>query len=109
MKLALLLAALLAAAPLRAEPQAGAPPAAWKPPTPPRLRHLGVGLLAGGLACIAVGAVFVGLAAKANGDVLANMTYHPSSEDERNSFQITYGTLFIAGGAATVSGVVLLW
>lgn len=106
MKLAILLAALLAAAPLRAEEAANA---AWKPPMPPRHRKLGIALVAGGIACLAVGAVFTGLAAKANGDVLANMKYHPASADQRNNFQIVDGTFFVVGAAATVSGLVLSW
>jgi hypothetical protein len=82
---------------------------AWKPAPPARSRALALGLLIGGGACLVLGAVFTGLAAQANSDAIAGMKYHPSSEDTRTNYQIAGGAFYIAGGAAAISGVVLLW
>jgi hypothetical protein len=82
---------------------------AWKPAPPHRWRKTGIGLMVAGGTCLVLGAVFTGLAAQANSDALADMKYHPSSEDARTSYQITAGALYLVGGAALVAGVVLLW
>ena len=104
-RLALLFTCLFAAAPAGGE----ASDTAWKPAPVARWRKAGIGLLVGGGVCLALGATFAGLAAQANSDALAGMKYHPSSDDARLSYQLADGTFFLAGGAAVVAGLVLLW
>jgi hypothetical protein len=104
-RLALLSTCLFAMAPARAESST----AAWKPAPPARWRKAGIGLMIGGGVSLALGGLFTGLAAQASSDALAGMKYHPASDDNRTNFQITAGAFYLAGGAAIVAGLVLLW
>jgi hypothetical protein len=98
----------LLAAPLRAE--TGGAVTVQSPPRPSHYwRKYGVGLLIGSGVCLALGATFVGLASKANDDIIADMQYHPSRADDRDRDQIAGSTLLLVGGASLVSGLVLLW
>jgi hypothetical protein len=81
----------------------------WKPAPVARWRKAGIGLIIGGGTCLALGAIFIGQAAEAANDALAGMQYHPESDDARINYQIAGGAFFIAGAAATISGLVLLW
>lgn len=72
------------------------------------LRVGGAALLGAGGGLVALGAVFVGLAASANGDIKgAGGVYDPSAEDRRNSFQAADIAFFAVGGAALASGLTL--
>lgn len=102
----ILMLCLLVPALVRAEPAAAT---AWKPTPIMRWRKTAVGLLIGGAVSLALGATFTVLASRANSDALADMTYHPTSEDSRTSYEIAAGAFYTAGGAAMFSGVVLLW
>jgi hypothetical protein len=83
----------------------------FTPPEPhARLKkRIGLGLLIGSAASLALGITFVALAKTSNDAALSNGTYDPSSEDRRNAFQITHTVFFAVGAAAFTSGMVLIW
>jgi hypothetical protein len=86
------------------------PPAATLTASRPlRMRKTAIGLLIGGGACLALGAVFAILASNAAGDAVADMQFHPQSSRDVTSYEVADGAFFLAGGAAVVSGLVLLW
>jgi len=72
-------------------------------------RRVGIGLLIGSAASVALGIVFVALAKTSNDSALANNVYDPSAEDRRNAFQVTHAVFFSLGAASFAGGMVLLW
>jgi hypothetical protein len=87
-----------------------APIARSRPPAhEPRLRKAGMGLLIGGGACLALGAIFAGLAQNAYDNALAQGKYHPGADDQRATYQVLDGAFFTAGGLSSIAGLVLLW
>jgi len=71
-------------------------------------RNAGIGLVAGGIAFLAVGGAFVALASQANGEVItSDNRFSASAEDRRNGYQLGDAVCFAVGGAAVVTGAVL--
>jgi tetratricopeptide (TPR) repeat protein len=69
----------------------------------------GIGVAAGGVAILALGGAFVGLASQANGQVItSDNRFSAAAEDRRNNYQVADAVCFAVGGAAVVTGVVLL-
>jgi tetratricopeptide (TPR) repeat protein len=73
------------------------------------LRLAGIGVGAGGIAFLALGGVFVGLAKGADNDFLhpANGIYSPGAESARGTYQALDATFFVVGGVAVATGVAL--
>lgn len=106
-----------ATAPAVAPPQPSEPTTGAAPTAPAaeqrrdagRTKRLaGIGVASGGVALLALGGVFVGLASQANGQVLtSDGRFSASAEDRRDNYQIANVVCFAVGGAAFVTGVVL--
>jgi hypothetical protein len=97
-----ILLALALAAPARAELPTVQKPASFS------YRKLGVGLLIGGAVLVALGGVFVGLAADANSSALDNGQFHPNRAADRDHFQATHTALFTVGAGALVTGLIFV-
>jgi tetratricopeptide (TPR) repeat protein len=84
--------------------QAEAPPKRGR-----TLRLAGIGVGAGGIALLALGGVFVGLAKNADNNFLhpANGIYSPGAESSRTTYQALDATFFVLGGVAVATGVTL--
>jgi tetratricopeptide (TPR) repeat protein len=70
----------------------------------------GVALIAVGVAALAAGGAFVGLAKAANDDFLhpRDGVFNASAEDKRSLYSTLDITFFAVGGAAAISGITLL-
>jgi hypothetical protein len=84
-------------------------PTVQKPAPAFSYRKLGVGLLIAGGALVALGGVFVGLAADANAGALDNHQYHPDRAADRDHFAATDTALFTVGAGALVTGLIFLF
>jgi hypothetical protein len=72
------------------------------------LRIAGLALIGVGGAGLILGATFVGLAAKANGEINpSGGTFNPSAEDARNRDQVVGAVGFAVGGVAAATGIAL--
>lgn len=73
-----------------------------------RTKAVGIGLTAGGVALLALGGAFVGLANQANGEVITSSHYYSqSAADRRDHYELADAVCFGVGGAVAVTGAVL--
>ena len=91
-------------------PVTGAPPAvtATAPPRGSRtLRLAGIGVGAGGVALVALGAGFAALSKSAGDTAYHSPTYDPGADDRQKSFRAADIACFTVGGVAVIAGVTM--
>lgn len=91
-----------------APPSAPPPPVVERSSLGHRTKVTGIGLTAGGVALLALGGAFVGLANQANGEVItSDHRYSQSAADRRDHYELADAVCFAVGGAVAVTGAVL--